>query len=80
MRIAVLLGFVACQRHQPSLGLRRNTRLLARAWSIIERRQRAERQRSLDAALDRLMMSAKLLPDATKRWIFPIGQEHLGAR
>ena len=43
VRIAVLLGLVARQRNQPSLGLRRDRRLLARSRSVVERRQRRHR-------------------------------------
>ena len=67
VRIAVLLGLVARQRHQPSLGFRRDRRLLARSRSVIECRQRAIGQRPLDAALDRLMMDAKSLSHRKER-------------
>ena len=36
VRIPVLLGLVACQRHQPGLGLQRNRRHLARSGPVIE--------------------------------------------
>ena len=39
MRIAVLLGLVAGQRHQPGLGFRRDRRLLARSRSVVEGRE-----------------------------------------
>jgi DNA invertase Pin-like site-specific DNA recombinase len=39
VRIAVLLGLVARQRHQPGLGFRRDRRLFARPRSVIECRK-----------------------------------------
>src|SRR5713101_7204171 len=72
VRIAVVLGLVARQRHQPGFGLRRNRRLLARSGSVIKCHQRP-----LDAALDRLMMHANPLSDGKKRWVFAISQKHL---
>ena len=77
VRIAVILGLVARQRHQPSFGLRRDRRLLARSRSVIEGRQRAIGQRPLDATLDRLMMHAKSLPDRKERRIFTVAEQHL---
>src|SRR5882757_261902 len=77
VRIAVLLGLVACHRHQPSLGLRRDRRLLARSRSVIECRQRAIGQRPLDAPLHRLVMLAKFLPHREERWFLTVGQQHL---
>jgi len=65
--IAVILGLVARQRHQPSLGLRRNHRLLARPWPVIQSGQRAIGKRSLDAAFDSLMMHANLSPNSKER-------------
>jgi len=79
MRIAVVLGLVASQRHQPSFGFRCNRWLLARSRSIIKCRERAVGHRPLDAALDRLMMRAKLLSNRTERWSLTIGQQHLGS-
>src|SRR5438128_1131469 len=67
VRIAVLLGLVARQRHQPSLGLRRDRRLLARSRTVIECRQWAVGHRPLDAALDRLMMDTKSPPHRKER-------------
>jgi hypothetical protein len=40
MRIAMLLGLVARQRHQPGFGLRRDDRFFARPWSILYGRSR----------------------------------------
>ena len=73
----MLLGLVARQRHQPSLGFRRDRRLLARSRSVIECRQRAIGQRPLDAALDRLMMDPKSLPNRKERRILAVGEQHL---
>src|SRR6516162_8350633 len=53
-RFRITFRLVACQRHQPSLGLRRNCRLLAWSGPVIECRQWAIGQRPLDAALHRL--------------------------
>jgi hypothetical protein len=53
VRIPVLLGLVACQRHQPGLGLQRNRRLLARSGPVIECRKRAVGHRPFDAAMVR---------------------------
>jgi hypothetical protein len=77
MRIAVLLGLVARQRHQPGFRLRRNRWLLARSGSVIERHQRPIGQRPFDAALDRLMMNSHPLCDGKKRWVLAISQKHL---
>jgi hypothetical protein len=80
VRIAVFLGLVARQRHQPGLGLRRDHRLLARARSVVEWRQRAIGDRPLDAALDRLMMHAKSSSHGKERRVLAIGQQHRGPR
>ncbi len=76
VRMTVLLGLVARQRHQPGLGLRRDHRLLARSRPVVECCQRAVRHRPLDAALDRLMMHTKFLPDREKRRVLAIGEQH----
>ena len=76
VRIAVLLGLVARQRHQPGFGLRRDHRFLARSWPVVERRQRPIGQRPLDAALNRLMMNPKSLPHRKERRLLAIGQQH----
>lgn len=78
VRITVLLGLVARQRHQPGLGLRRDHRLLARPWSVVECRQRAISDRPLNAALDRLMMHAKSSSHGKERWVLAVGQQHRG--
>ena len=77
VRIAVILGLVARHRHQPSLGLRRDRRLLARARSVIECRQRAIRQRPLDASLHRLVMLTKFSPHREERRVLTVGEQHL---
>src|SRR4030081_3019009 len=71
-RLAVILGLVARQRHQPGFGLRCNRWLLARSGSVIKRHQRSIGQRPLDAALDRLMMHAHPLTNGKKRWALAI--------
>ena len=78
MRIAVVLGLVACQRH--GFGLRRDRWLPAWSRTIIEDRQRAIGQCSLHTALHRLMMDPKSLAHRSKRRIFPIRQQHLRSR
>ena len=69
MRIAVLLGLVARQRHQPGFGLRRDDWFFARPWPILDRRQRPIAQRPLHAALNRLMVNPNSLPHRTERRI-----------
>ena len=69
MRIAVLLGLVARQRHQPGFGLRRDDWFFTRPWPILDRRQRPIAQRPLHAALNRLMMNPNSLPHRTERRI-----------
>src|SRR3989442_5906872 len=76
MRIAVVLGLVARQRYQPSLGFRRNYRLLAWSRSVVECRQRAVAQRPLDAALHGLMMRPELLRNGKKRWGLAVSEKH----
>src|SRR6201987_441847 len=77
MRITMVLGLVARDGYQPSLGLRRNLRLLAGSRPIIERRQRPIGQRPFEASLDGLVMDAKLSPHSKKRWILMVGEQHL---
>jgi hypothetical protein len=43
--IAVLLGLVARQRHQPGFGIRRDDRFFAWPWSVLDCRQRPISQR-----------------------------------
>jgi hypothetical protein len=57
VRIAVILGLVARQRHQPGLGLWRDRRLPARSRPVIESRQRTIGQCPLDTALNRLVIA-----------------------
>src|SRR5215472_16187720 len=76
VRITVLLGLLARQRHQPSLGLRRNRRLLAWSRPVVECRQWAIGQRPFEAALDSLMMSAKSLPHGIERGALAVGKQH----
>src|SRR6202048_1148544 len=80
MRIAVLLGLVARQRHQPGFGLRRDDRFFARPWSVLDGRQRPISQRPLHAALTSLMMDPNSLPHRTERRILAIRQQHLRPR
>jgi hypothetical protein len=76
VRIPVLLGLVACQRHQPGLGLQRNRRLLARSGPVIECRKRAVGHRPFDAAFNGLMMHAKSLPHRKEREILTVNEQH----
>src|SRR5260221_14488786 len=78
--VAVLLGLVARQRHQPGFGLRRDDRFFARPWSILVCRQRPIGQRPLHAALNRLMVDPNSFPYRTERRILAIGQQHLRPR
>jgi hypothetical protein len=80
MWIAVVLGLVARQRHQPGFGLRRDGWFLARSRAIVEGCQRAIDQRPLDTALHRLMMDPKSLAHRAERRILPIRQQHLRPR
>src|SRR5262245_36794209 len=72
VRITVILGLVACHRHQPSLGLRCNRRLLARSGSVIEGRQGSIGQRPFDTALDRLVLGPESSSHRKKRWGLPM--------
>jgi hypothetical protein len=76
VRIAVLLGFVASQRHQPSLRLRRDGRLLTGAWPVIECGHYLVGKRSLDATLDGLMMNTKFSSDQETRRILTVCEQH----
>ena len=80
VRIAVILGLVARQRHQPGLGLRRDRWLLARSRSVIECRQRAIGQRPFDAALYRLMMDPETLSHRVERRLLSVPEQHLRPR
>src|SRR6202049_487298 len=77
VRIPVVLGLVARQGDQPSLGLRRDRRLFARSRSIVEGHQGTIGQRSFDAALDRLVLASHPSYGRKKRWVLPIGEQHL---
>lgn len=78
MRIAMVLGLVARQRYQPSLGLRRDHRLLARSRAVVERRQCTIGHRPLDAALHRPMMGTKSLSHRKERRVLAVGKQHRG--
>jgi hypothetical protein len=52
----MLLGLVARQRHQPSLGLRRDRRLLAGSRSIIEGRQLSRSRTEPASRVERAQM------------------------
>src|SRR6266545_2247557 len=80
MWMAVVLGLVARQRHQPGLGLRRDGWFLARSRAIVKSCQRAVGQRPLDTALHRLMMDPNSLAHRAERRILPIRQQHLRPR
>jgi hypothetical protein len=77
VRIAMLLGLVARQRHQPSLGLRRDRRLLAGSRAVFEGCQRTVGDRPFDAALHGLMMHSEALSHRKERQILPIAEQHL---
>src|SRR6516165_7607834 len=77
VRITMIFGLVARQRHQPSLGLWRNRRLRARTRPVIQGGQRAIGKRSLDAAFDSLMMHTNLLPDSKERGGLTVREQHL---
>jgi hypothetical protein len=57
--LAEVLRLPARQRHQPRLGLQRDSRFPAGARAIVERSHRAFRHGALDAALDGLMMQSE---------------------
>ena len=76
VRIADVLRLTAGQINQPSLGLNRDSGLAARPRAIIERCQRAVGHRSLNAALDGLVMQSERLAHCEKRGVFPIGQQY----
>jgi hypothetical protein len=76
VRIALLLGLVARQRHQPSLGFWRDRRLLAGSRSVIKRPHRTIGHRPLDAALDRLMVDPKPASDRKERQLLTIHEQH----
>src|SRR5215472_1152194 len=76
VRVAVLLGLVARQGYQPGLGLQRDHRLFAWAWSVIQRRQRTIGHRPLDAALHGLMMRPKTSRHRQERWVLAVSEKH----
>src|SRR3982075_384976 len=80
VRIAVLRGLVARQRHQPGCGRRRDDRFFARPWSVLDCRQRPISQCPLHAALNSLMMNPNSLPHRTERRLLAIRQQHLRPR
>ena len=74
--IAKLLGLPACQRCQPSLGLKRNGRWPPGPRTVVQRRYRAFGHGALDTALHRLMMQSQRPGHRKKRRLFPIGQQY----
>ena len=74
--IAEVLGLAAGEVDNPCLGLGGDRRLPAGPRAIVERRHRAIGQRSLDTALDGLMVRAHGSPHRKKRSVFPVGQQH----
>ncbi len=75
--IAKLPGLLRRSRvHQPSLGLGRDCRLLARSRPVVECRQRTIGDRPLDAALDGLMMHSESAAPSEERQVFPIRQKN----
>jgi hypothetical protein len=53
--VSQVFGFLAGQRHQPSLGLWRDVRRLAGAWAVIEPRHHTKARRTAQAALHGLV-------------------------
>jgi hypothetical protein len=76
MRIAQLLRLSAGQRYHPRLGLDGDRRLLARAGTVIKRRQRTLSLGSLNAALDSLGMQAHGLTNRIERRVLPVSQHN----
>src|SRR5260221_605210 len=76
MRIAQLLRLPAGQRHHPRLGLDGDRRLLARAGTLVQRRQRTLGLGSLNAALDSLSMQSHGLANRIERLGLPVSQQN----
>ena len=76
VRIAQFLRLATGQVHQPSLGLGRDSRLLARSRPVVKCRERTIGDRPLDAALDGLMMHSESAARSEERRVFPIRQQH----
>jgi len=79
MGIPLILGLAAGQVTSQALASGVMNRLLARSRSIVERRQRAVSQGSLDTALNRLVMHTNGAPNRVKRRVLTIGEQHLRA-
>jgi hypothetical protein len=79
MRIAQIFRLPTRQRRQPGFRFHRDCRLPAGARAIVQRCHRALGHRSLNAALDRLMMQPECLADRKKRRVFPIAQQDSGS-
>ena len=76
VRIPEFLGLAAGEVHNPSLGFGRDRGLLAGPGSIIERRHRAIGQRSLNTALNRLMVHPDVLRHRKKGGVLSVRQQH----
>ena len=76
VRIPEFLGLAAGEVHDPSLGLGRDRGLLAGTGSIIERRHWAIGQRSLNTALNRLMVHPHVLRHRKKGGVLSVRQQH----
>ena len=76
VRIPEFLGLAAGEVHDPSLGLGRDRGLLAGTGSIIERRHWAIGQRSLNTALNRLMVHPHILRHRKKGGVLSVRQQH----
>src|ERR1700758_3184588 len=74
VRIAQILGLAVGQVYQPSLGLRRDGRFLARSRAIVKRHQRAISQRPFDTALNCLMVHTHRLPDDKERRVLMVSE------
>ena len=76
VRIAQVLRFPACQRHQPSFGFERDRRFPTGTRAIVERGHRAFDYGALDATLNCLMVKPQCPTNRKKRRILPIGQQY----
>src|ERR1700724_3181367 len=76
VRITKVFRLAAGQGHQACLGFRRDGRLPAGTWAIVERRDRTFDHGALDATLHRLMVQSQRPSDRVKRGVFPIAQKY----
>lgn len=73
--VSQVLGFLAGQRHQPGLGLRRDVRRLAGARAVIERRHHAKARRTAQATLHGLVGHPDPRAHRRRRGFRAIGQK-----